>query len=207
MFENFVKWVGQPEAYNWITLIAAVAALATAVFTGYTALTTWADRRKSVGAEWKLELSGDHFVIHAHIHNGLATTIEGDRATVKGPVTGVKSGRGEKHWTWASNATSLFPLEVEPGKTGQIAVRVQPDAKGMRSIASSWYVKPRFWITVIAWNALHWRYSSGVRFSITALVRRRSSVMRPIRLTHTIRIQPAQAIKMAEAIESSDDKK
>lgn len=40
----------------------------------------------------------------------------------------------------------------------------------------------------------------------TILPRRRMSALRPIRFTHSMRINPAQAINMADTIESSADK-
>lgn len=209
-FSTFLEWVSKPESYNWITLVSAIAASATALFTGYTAMTLWLDRRKRVSAEWKLDLSPSGFNLRVLLQNDLSTTIELERAIVRGPVKNVTASgqnvsRNDKHESWPSNVTPLHPCEVTSGKTTSFTIAVSPDASALRTKGSSWLYRPRFWLTVLAWRTLHWRFSSGVKFSITVLMRRRSDTMRPIRLTHSIRIYPKQAIQMADNIEKNAD--
>lgn len=207
-FYAFFEWVSRPESYNWITLVSAIAASATALFTGYSALALWLDRRKRVNAEWKLEVSQGGFTLRVQLQNGLGTTIETERAIVRGPVKNVtasgKDVRGpDKHESWPNNVAPLSPCEVASGEKTEFKIHVMPDASALRMKASSWLKRPRFWLTVLAWKTLHWRFSSGVKFSVIVLIRRRSSTMRPIRLTHSIRIYPAQAMQMADNIEKN----
>lgn len=209
-FSTFLEWVSRPESYNWITLVSAIAASATALFTGYSAFALWIDRRKRVNAEWKLEVGQGGFTLQVLLQNGLGTTIEPERAIVRGPVKSVtasgKDVRGpDKHESWPDNVAPLFPCEVATGEITSFKIHVLPEASALRTKASSWLKRPRFWLTVLAWKTLHWRFSSGVKFSVIILARRRSSTMRPIRLTHSIRIYPAQATKMADTIEKNAD--
>ena len=205
MFSDFATWLGEPEAYNWITLGGAIAALLTAFFTGYTACLTWRDRRQTVLAEWHEEYSGGTFVVHCKITNNTDHTLTGERVKILGPVSEMAFGPhpkdlSSKHESWASNEAGVR-LTLEPRQAATISFIVVPDASRLLQVASSWRRQPRFLLAKAAWSTLRWRVGSGVKFSTLVMLRRRSSRTRPIRLTHIIRMHPPHAIKIAETIE------
>lgn len=134
--------------------------------------------------------------------NGLSCTIDGDRISVRGPVAMVSRMNREKHESWRKFEVDLFQLEVPAHDQRPVTICIDLDVTKLAQMASSWRMKPRLWIAMILWKAFHWRFESGVKVRISATVRRRSATMRPMRLTHTVRIAAPHAMKIAESIEN-----
>lgn len=204
--EGFVQWVGEPEAYNWITLVAAIAALLTAVFTGYTALLAHISRKAGISAEWEIGGIYDRPVITCHVRNWTTETLKAHQVDVRGPISNVLSWSGgrpqSKHGSWPPKRAPISAT-IDPMGEGSVSFIVQPDPSGFRSEASSWRARLRGDVARLSWKLFKWQVPFGVKLRISLMLRRRSSAIRPILLTHTIRIYPDRAMKMAETIENS----
>lgn len=209
MWSDFLAWVSAPAAYNWITLIGVVAAMFTALATGYSANADRLRRKDRVSAEWVFEIQQDSLLVHAEIRNGTQSTLDGDRFTASGPVAdilGFRGGRAEsKHESWPSNVCPC-QIKVAPGEKQSVSFVIRPDPVKLRQLASSRIGSPRAALAKVVWSLFGWKIGFGPKFSITCRLRRRSSPMRPIRLTASSRIYAPAAMKMADTIEAKADK-
>ncbi|MBQ0803120.1 MAG: hypothetical protein KBT76_15445 [Sulfitobacter litoralis] len=202
-WETFIAWVEAPEAYNWLTLLGVAVGGMTAIFTGYTAGTQWVDRRRKVTAEWSHVFNDNHIVISCKIQNGTKGTIIGDRAVVKGDLSHIKEGsQREKHKSWASNEAPAS-IEIAPGGTGKLVFDVFPDPVRLRKQATRYSSKIGFSLSKFLWQRLHWQLPLGASVSMLIRLRRRSSPMRPIRITHRIRIYEPMAMKIADNVDEA----
>lgn len=204
---DFLGWVGQPEAYNWITLIGALSAMATAGFTGYTASTQWRDRRQRIHVEWTLE-GGNALRVTCDVSNKTNGTVEVERLIVSGPIKGLTLSdmkSHDKHESWGDNSCPVG-RKLEAGGTRAFTFLASYDPSGLRSSASRPSSRSLAWATRLAWRLGFFRFESGVRLSMRLILRRISSPMRPIRKTHRIRIYAASAMHIADTIDASADK-
>ena len=174
----------------------------TAVFTGYSAGTQWIDRRRKVSAEWSHTVHGDHISISCQILNGTKGTIIGDRAVLADRLSGISAGNlPPKHESWAKNESPIS-IEIAPGSTGKVVFDVFPDPVRLRQQATRYSSKLGFSLSKFLWRRLHWQLPFGANVSIQLRLRRRSSPMRPIRITHRIRMYEPMAIQIAEKAEA-----
>jgi len=204
--QDLIAWIGSSEAYNWITLLGAFAAIMTAAFTGYTASAQWRDRARRVNAEWGMDYHDSFLIVTCLVRNKTESTMMGERAVADGLGASLRiDGSAEKHESWPINATGVFE-QIPPNQSATFRFTIRPDPAMLRSAASRYSARSMLWLTKLLWHTLQWRLASGPKVSITLTLRRKSSEMRPIRLTHTIRIYPDMAIKMAANIEASADK-
>jgi hypothetical protein len=205
--EAFSAWIEAPASYNWVALIGVAAAVITAFATGYSANLDRLSRRERITAEWSFENEADRLRVTLQVKNQTQTTLDGDRIRVRGPVRDVTPATREaKHESW-SNFECPFRFAVKPGGSETFSFIIVPDPQLLRHSATSWLGGPRSWVGRSLWRLFGWRLEFGPRFSITSRLRRRSSPMRPIRLTAVKRIYDPMAIKMAEAIEAKADTK
>lgn len=204
---NFADWVTDPNAYNWITLLGAISAFLAAVFTGYSAFLAWRGQRQSIRTEWHHEFWGSDFRLMCEIFNDTDQTLEVERIKLRGPVRNVfDKHKGTKHESWPHDEAPVFKDVCEPRKTISISFTVHPNPTELRRSANSLPQRVRLSLTILLWRLAKWRFPCGPKFSATLIARRRSSQMRPIRFTHSMRIDPTQAINMADTIENSADK-
>jgi len=206
LWTDFANWVTDPKAYNWITLVGALSALLAAAFTGYSAYLSRRAQRQFVRAEWRHEFSNNiDFRMICEIFNNTDYTLEIDRVVVRGPVSNVRQyahGKAqEKHTSWAANEAPMRQETCPPRSSCTVSFIVDPDPNQIRKSANKNIQRLRLMVTKALWNSLYWRFPSGPKFSASLITRRRSSQMRPSRLTHRMRIYPEHAIMIADTIE------
>jgi hypothetical protein len=200
--QDFVAWVNDPSAYNWITLIGVFGGLMTAAFTGYSAYTHWADRRSTIYAEWNHEFTNSEVQIWCEITNNTKGTITGERVSAYGLPSSIKIlNAPDKHESWAPNEAGLR-LEIPSKSTKTVKFVLSPDPKELRQSGGSYSSRIGSTISKLLWRQLQWKYATGGAVSIKLTVRRRISQVRPIRLTYRIRIYAATAISMADQAEA-----
>lgn len=203
MIDDFFSWVADPVAYNWISLSAALASLLTAAFTGYTAFLAWKDRRQTITAVWTPELHRANdsykYELHVKIANNTTEDLKSDSIEISGGATGLKqSNTGAKNASWPEHRTHVaLNLDAGAVKTARFEFWLDLPKIQRRNLLKSY--SPRMLAAKALWHIFYWRVPAGPRLSISLILRRRSSPMRPIRLTHVIRIYP-QTIKQIEAI-------
>jgi hypothetical protein len=197
-WSEFISWVEAPAAYNWITLIGVAGGLMTAVFTGYSAGTQWADRRKRVIAEWDSHLSNGILVVTCSITNKTKGTITGEavEAFKFSPEIRV-SGAHEKHKSWGKNRAPLN-LAIPPDQADRFSVSITADPDQVRKAMNRYSSRLKGWISRALWSSLHWRVPLGASISIRVTLRRKSSEMRPIRVTHRIRMNEVIVMHMEQ---------
>lgn len=199
---DFIQWLGEPSAYNWITISGVFVGLMTAIFTGYTAGTQWLDRRNRVDVEWFHTFNESSINLTCQITNRTKGTIEGDRISVFGLQSSIATmGGHEKHESWSHNESHVS-IHIAPGKTETIKFLIVADKSHLERAAGRYSALIGSRLSRFLWQAMQWRFPLGVSLSIRLTLRRRSSVMRPIRITHRIRMRAEMAMQMAQ---NSDD--
>lgn len=199
-------WIESPDSYNWLMLAGVIAAVATAISTGYSANSDRLKRRERIIAEWEFDPEGDHIRVTIRIKNGSQTVLTGDRIAVKGPVNDViptSSGRREKKGDGWPGEKCWMNISIRPGETGVFTFVILPNPKKLRQSASSRLGSPRAWLGKALWHSLGWRLEFGPKFSMTSRLRKRSSPMRPIRFAAVRRIYDPIAIKMADKVDEA----
>ena len=198
---SFIAWIAKPEAYNWITLIGALSAVATAIFTGYAAFTAWSDRRHRMSAEWTHEFFPlPHIRVTFHLTNSTPYVLLGEAVEVSGPIKEVLPwlhGKiDEKHGSFpAERAPFRFEIEANTRDAASFVVLMDPER--VQEAASTPLSVARSSLGKLLWRLFRWRLPAGASLSIVVIARRRSAPMRPIRFTHTIRIHAETAQQIA----------
>ena len=122
---------------------------------------------------------------------------------MKGDLSHIKEGsQREKHKSWASNEAPAS-IEIAPGGTGKLVFDVFPDPVRLRKQATRYSSKIGFSLSKFLWQRLHWQLPLGASVSMLIRLRRRSSPMRPIRITHRIRIYEPMAMKIADNVDEA----
>ncbi|MBU0643661.1 MAG: hypothetical protein KJ731_21100 [Alphaproteobacteria bacterium] len=211
MWDDFAKWISAPSAYNWITLLGAISALMAAIFTGYSAYISWKSQKKFIRSEWRIEYRENFIIAICEVFNRTDQTIDLERAIAKGPVANIltiDSGRTlAKNESWdALHTPTPHNCHCKPYKTQTVSFAVHPSPQKLRKSTKSIPQKFQLSLGKLLWRSFTWRLGAGPKFSISLIARRRSSQLRPIRLTHSMRMYPLHAIKMADTIENKADK-
>jgi hypothetical protein len=217
---ELLSWIGSEEAGNWIALATAFGTVFTALATGYTAKVIWQERKPKVRSEWRVsenpKTSYAFFLIHLYIHNDQDGLIFGEYAEIKGPVANiairtksspttyqnVRSGR--KYAQTAPRKVGINFLSLDPKSTEQLDLVVELDPEEIKKVVNSMWPRVRNWWSHRALDWFDWRVSSGVEFSISLIVRRRSSPRRPIRITQKVSIPADMAMKIVDNMASDD---
>jgi len=209
MWSTLIDWIGSPQAYNWITLLGAFSAMVAALFTGYTASAQWKDRRKRVVAEWDLVFDNLTPRVKVRITNHTDHTISGCTIKISGPVVdivGLQGGHVSERNTSGRLREAYVPTSIAPGATQSVSFQFRPELSDLRKLASSKLMGAKLSVVKLFWHSLGWRLPFGVKFPIVLMLRRSSSHIRSIRLTHTIRINPETAAQIAAKVENKADK-
>lgn len=203
---DFLSWISTAPATNWIALSSALAALLTAIFTGYTA---YQARRSSLGrvvVEWRTSrtLGDPHITVGGTIRNRLECGIEVDRLIAKPAIHALApAGREPKHKSWKHNVTPVRAGEVDPGKDGTFSVRLTPDWQQLYRRSQLPYYRIVSWLGRSLWKCgiTPPRRFVGPAVSVSVIIARRSGNMSVIRNTHRIRMNADTAQQMLATIE------
>lgn len=201
----FPEWLADPGVSGVAALAAAVTATLTAIFTGYSAILQWKDRRQTVSAEWRERWFHGELHLEISVTNNTTGIVDGDRAIVRGPISEILAGFGSisgKNPSWSKSSAPAYG-DISPGETRVAYIRVSFAPAILRRQCNRWRHYPGYRLSRAAWHLGHWSIPSGTPVTVALLVRRRSSSMRPIRLTHTIRINAPTGQQIAATIEAT----